>query len=134
MSKDITTLSRLFLNTCRNFPKPELLKAKVDGRWRAVSTEEFERRVRRLSLGLRALGLKPGDKAAILAESGPDWVIADFAILCAGGRHGRRSFPPSPPSRSATSSTIPRLPLSSWPRAASCGRKLAAIRAPARPL
>ena len=81
----VTTVSRLFLNTCREFPKPELLKSKVDGAWRAISTEEFERRVRRLSLGLRALGLKPGDKAAILAESGPDWVIADFAILCAGG-------------------------------------------------
>ncbi len=81
----VTTVSRLFLNTCREFPKPELLKSKVEGTWRAISTEEFERRVRRLSLGLRGLGFKPGDKAAILAESGPDWVIADFAILCAGG-------------------------------------------------
>jgi long-chain acyl-CoA synthetase len=81
----VTTLSRLFLHTCRTYPKPELLKAKVDGLWRALSTSEFEQKVRRLSLGLRALGLRPGDKAALLAESGPHWVIADFAILCAGG-------------------------------------------------
>jgi long-chain acyl-CoA synthetase len=81
----VSTISRLFLNTCREFPKPELLKSKVNGEWRAISTEEFGRRVRRLSLGLRALGFKPGDKAAILAESGPDWVIADYAILSAGG-------------------------------------------------
>jgi len=81
----VTTISRLFLNTCREFPKPELLKSKIDGEWRAISTEEFGRRVRRLSLGLRALGFKPGDKAAILAESGPDWIIADHAILAAGG-------------------------------------------------
>jgi len=85
MQESVTTLGQLFLNTCRAFPKPELLKSKVDGRWEAVSTEEFGRRVRRLSLGLRALGLRPGDKAAILAESAPDWIIADFAIMCAGG-------------------------------------------------
>ena len=81
----VTTLSRLFLHTCRTYPKPELLKAKVDGSWRALSTSEFEQKVRRLSLGLQALGLKPGDKAALLAESAPHWVVADFAILCAGG-------------------------------------------------
>ena len=81
----VTTLSRLFLHTCRTYPKPELLKSKVDGSWRALSTSEFEQKVRRLSLGLQALGLKPGDKAALLAESGPHWVVADFAILCAGG-------------------------------------------------
>ncbi len=81
----VTTLSRLFLHTCRTYPKPELLKAKVDGSWRALSTSEFEQKVRCLSLGLQALGLKPGDKAALLAESAPHWVVADFAILCAGG-------------------------------------------------
>ena len=84
-SESVTTLSRLFLYICRTYPKPELLKAKADGVWRALSTSEFEQKVRRLTLGLRALGLKPGDKAALLAESGPHWIVADFAILCAGG-------------------------------------------------
>ena len=81
----VTTLSRLFLHTCRTYPKPELLKSKVDGRWQAVSTAEFEQKVRHLSLGLRAQGLKPGDNVALLAENGPDWLAADYAILCAGG-------------------------------------------------
>ena len=65
----VTTVSRLFLNTCREFPKPELLKSKVNGEWRAISTEEFGRRVRRLSLGLRSLGFKPGDKAVYLKNT-----------------------------------------------------------------
>ncbi len=84
MSEHYSTLGRLFLYNARTFPKPEMLKHKVDGRWEAISTEEFGRRVRRFSLGLRALGLRPGDKAVLLAESGPDWIIADFAIMCAG--------------------------------------------------
>jgi long-chain acyl-CoA synthetase len=84
-SESVTTLSRLFLHICRTHPKPELLKAKADGVWRALSTSEFEQKVRRLTLGLRALGLRPGDKVGLLAESGPHWIVADFAILCAGG-------------------------------------------------
>jgi long-chain acyl-CoA synthetase len=84
-SESVTTLSRLFLHTCRTYSKPELLKSKFDGVWRALSTSEFEQKVRRLSLGLQALGLRPGDKAALLAENGSHWVVADFAILCAGG-------------------------------------------------
>jgi long-chain acyl-CoA synthetase len=83
--ESVTTVPRIFLNTWREYPKPELLKSKVKGEWTSISTEEFGLRVRLLALGLRSLGFKPGDKAAILAESGPDWLIADHAILCAGG-------------------------------------------------
>ncbi|MGZ7046230.1 MAG: AMP-dependent synthetase/ligase, partial [Candidatus Aminicenantales bacterium] len=42
-------------------------------------------RVRELSLGFRELGLRPGDKAVILSENRPEWVMTDFAVLCAGG-------------------------------------------------
>jgi long-chain acyl-CoA synthetase len=84
-AENVSTLSRIFLHVCRSFPKDELLKSKVGGQWRAVSTAEFERKVRRLSLGLRVLGLKPGEKVALLAENGPDWIMGDYAILCAGG-------------------------------------------------
>jgi long-chain acyl-CoA synthetase len=41
-------------------------------------------RVRDLSRGLMRLGLSPGDRVAIVSESRPEWVLADFAILSAG--------------------------------------------------
>lgn len=85
MTEPVTTLSELFLNTCRTYPKPDLLMFKDEGSYRSISTAEFGSRVRRLSLGLRRLGLKPGDKVVILAENRPEWVITDFAVLCAGG-------------------------------------------------
>ncbi len=81
----VTTLSRIFLQTCRIYPKPDLLMVKRDGFYRPISTSEFENKVRDLSLGLRELGLRPGDKVVILSENRPEWVIADFAVLCAGG-------------------------------------------------
>lgn len=54
------------------------------GDWRPVSHEDFLRRVRRLALGLEALGLGRGDRAAILSENRLEWVLADYACLCAG--------------------------------------------------
>jgi long-chain acyl-CoA synthetase len=40
--------------------------------------------VREISLGLTSLGMAPGDRVAMVCESRPEWVLTDFAILCAG--------------------------------------------------
>ncbi|MCJ7486599.1 MAG: long-chain fatty acid--CoA ligase [Candidatus Aminicenantes bacterium] len=81
----VTTLGRLFLNACRIHRKPNRMMVKKDGAWRPIATDEFETTVRRLSLGFQALGLKPGDRVALLSENRPEWVMADFAALTAGG-------------------------------------------------
>ncbi len=81
----VTTLARLFLNTCRAYPKPDLFQAKMEGVYVPMSTAEFGARVRHLSLGLGELGLRPGGKVVILSENRPEWFITDFAVLCAGG-------------------------------------------------
>jgi long-chain acyl-CoA synthetase len=81
---DVTTLSRLFLHSCRTYKKPGRMMVKRDGVWERISTDEVETTVRCLSLGFQALGLKPGDRLAILSENRPEWVMADFAALCAG--------------------------------------------------
>ena len=80
----VETLSQLFLNTLKTYPKDDLMAAKVEGRYVPISTEEFGRRVRHLSLGLADLGLGPGEKLVILSENRPEWTITDFAVLCAG--------------------------------------------------
>jgi fatty-acyl-CoA synthase len=46
---------------------------------------ELRRAARRLAKGLHALGIRHGDKVAILAGNRPEWVIADFAITQLGG-------------------------------------------------
>ncbi len=81
----VTTLGRLFLHSCRTHRKPDRMMVKRDGAWKSISTAEFETTVRRLSLGFQALGLKPGDRVALLSENRPEWVMADFAALTAGG-------------------------------------------------
>ena len=81
----VETLSQLFENTCRTYRKDNLLMSKREGRYVPISTDEFEARVRTLSAGLRELGLRKGDKVVIFSENRPEWVMTDFAVLCAGG-------------------------------------------------
>ena len=57
---------------------------KVEGRYVAVSRAELVDRTRRLAPGLRSLGAAPGERIALLAGNGPDWVTADLAALAAG--------------------------------------------------
>jgi len=78
------TISRLFLNTIKSYPKPDILLSKEKGSYVSISTEEFGRRVKHLSLGLKNLGCRSGDKVIILAENSPQWMMADFANLSLG--------------------------------------------------
>ena len=57
---------------------------KRDGRWQAISWKETARRARDVSDGLASLGVKPGDRVSILADTCPDWIVADLGILGAG--------------------------------------------------
>ncbi|HEX9189265.1 MAG TPA: AMP-binding protein, partial [Vicinamibacteria bacterium] len=78
------TICDVFYRSVDTFRKPEHLKFKRDGAWRAVSSEELRAAVEEVSMGLRALGVGKGDTVAILSENRPEWAIADLATLCAG--------------------------------------------------
>ena len=78
------TIAELPFFASGRYPKPNLI-----GRCSAqgivgTSGRELVERVRDLSLGLSALGMTRGGRVAIVAESRPEWLFADFAILAAG--------------------------------------------------
>lgn len=77
----IKTLPQMLSHTLDNYPKPDLMLYKKEGEYVPLSTEEFVRKVRHFSLGLKELGIKVGDKVAILSENCPEWVITDQAVL-----------------------------------------------------
>lgn len=62
----------------------EALRFKRDGSWHSISGEEVYRRVARLALSLRGLGIRAGDRVALLSENRPEWAIADLAMACCG--------------------------------------------------
>ncbi len=80
---EITTLTDIYAATCE-LQRDAAMMYKKDGRWVKIAVSEFRDAVRWFSTGLRVLGVKPGDRVAILSENRPEWTIGDFAILCAG--------------------------------------------------
>ncbi len=63
-------------------------KARGNGRqgtWEQRTYAELWTWVEAVSLGLAALGMRPGDRAVILSRSRPEWVVADLAVLALGG-------------------------------------------------
>jgi len=81
----IETLSQLFLNTIKSYPKDDLMLYKEEGRYVPISTEEFANRVKYFSLGLKDLGNEAGDKLIIFSTNRPEWIMTDIANLCFGG-------------------------------------------------
>ncbi|MCB9526417.1 MAG: long-chain fatty acid--CoA ligase [Myxococcales bacterium] len=61
-----------------------MVYGKRDRHWRPLTWQQMGARVRLAAAGLVALGVEPGDRVAILAASGPEWVLADLASLSAG--------------------------------------------------
>ena len=57
------------------------LRAKREGRWTDISYRGLAEQVQDLSLGLRELGVRRGDRVAILSENRPEWAVTDYACL-----------------------------------------------------
>jgi len=81
-TESITNIPGLLLRQTSR--KLDAFKFKRDGRWINVSTDEFLLRAEELFFALRALGVRPGDRVAIISENRLEWAISDYAVLCAG--------------------------------------------------
>lgn len=78
------TVARLFYEALAfDLPDALAIRASKEG-FRTLSHREVQAQVERLALVLRAKGLEPGDRVAILCENRPEWAIIDFACALAG--------------------------------------------------
>jgi long-chain acyl-CoA synthetase len=60
------------------------IRYKRDGTWHDVSYAQLADTVQELALGLIDLGIEPGDRVCILANTRPEWSYADMAATSAG--------------------------------------------------
>jgi long-chain acyl-CoA synthetase len=81
---EATSISGLCLLAALKHGKPDALNQKVDDEWIHISAVTFVERVQSVTLGLAALGIRPGDRIALLSENRPEWSIVDLAILSLG--------------------------------------------------
>ncbi len=79
------TVPQVFWNAVDKRGPLVWLRQKHLGIWRSWTWNETATAVREIAGGLMALGLQPGDTAAILSNTVVEWVLIDLAILCCGG-------------------------------------------------
>jgi len=77
------TLVEVYERVGRIRPKRDTLNYKQDGVWRAISADEMLRRAHFVALGLYSLGIRKGERVAILSESRVEWVLADQGCIFA---------------------------------------------------
>lgn len=83
-AEEPATLPELFLRSAAEFDLPDALNYKKDGEWRSISSGKMVERAENIALGLYSLGLRKGDRAAILAANSPEWTLADAGCQFAG--------------------------------------------------
>ncbi|HEX7830616.1 MAG TPA: long-chain fatty acid--CoA ligase [Thermoanaerobaculia bacterium] len=81
--QEARTLNDIYTTTC-SIDRPAIMKFKRNDQWHDVPLSEFRDTVRWFASALHEMGVKRGDRVAILSENRPEWTMADFAILAAG--------------------------------------------------
>ena len=67
------------------FPNDSMFVTKYHGEWKKTSTKEFINLGNKISRGLLKLGIKPGDKIALITSSTrTEWAVMDLGILQIG--------------------------------------------------
>ncbi len=75
------TLPHFCFESFRRNNKKDALAFKVGGAWAYLSGTEAIDRIKRIARGLASLGIRAGDRIAIISENRPEWSFTDLAIL-----------------------------------------------------
>ncbi|MCM8557913.1 AMP-dependent synthetase/ligase [Sphingomicrobium sediminis] len=78
-------LVTMFFTRAREQGDKPFLWAKKDKAWQSISWREAAQKVASLAQGLRDMGIEAGDRVMLVSENRPEWLIADLAIMAAGG-------------------------------------------------
>lgn len=79
------TIPALFWERVRASGNRVALRRKDFGVWQEKTWTEYGEEVRACAFGLINLGMKSGERVAILSEDRPEWFYADLATQCSGG-------------------------------------------------
>ncbi len=79
------TIPQFMLESLLRFKKADAWGHKVKDVWEHFSYTEIIEKIQKITLGLADLGVKAGDRVAIISENRPEWSLADLAILSLRG-------------------------------------------------
>ena len=79
------TVGRQFFDRVHATPDREAYRYPVGETWQSQTWRETGEHVTRLAAGLVALGIEPEQRVGIASGTRLEWILADLAIMCAGG-------------------------------------------------
>ncbi len=85
LEKDQDTFPKLLVRHAAQFGDRTALREKEFGIWQETSWRQYHDHVRDFSLGLVSLGMRRGDKVAIVGNNRPEWMYSELAVQSAGG-------------------------------------------------
>ena len=78
------TVAHMFLNRVAAAPHAEAFRYPQDHSWESVTWQQVGERVYNIAGGLISLGITPEDRVALASSTRYEWVLVDFAVMCAG--------------------------------------------------
>jgi long-chain acyl-CoA synthetase len=78
------SVAHMFLNRVAATPHAEAFRYPQDHSWESVTWQQVGERVDNIAGGLILLGIAPEDRVALASSTRYEWVLVDFAVMCAG--------------------------------------------------
>jgi long-chain acyl-CoA synthetase len=80
-----STVASLPASAAERFSSNVAARFKSQGEWREMTYERVGAAIEEVALGLVDLGIEPGDRVCILADTRMEWTLASYGISAAGG-------------------------------------------------
>jgi len=81
----VDTLPKALIQMVQKQPTRVALREKHLGLWRDITWVEYLENVKYVALGLKSLGVNPGDHVAIIGENRPEWLYSALGVMACGG-------------------------------------------------
>lgn len=82
---DYRNIIEMFEDTSRKFREKVAMRYKEQGIWKEITWGKYYDLARKVACGLIQLGVKKGDRVALIGQNRYEWVVSDLGIVLAGG-------------------------------------------------
>ncbi|MGD0022582.1 MAG: long-chain fatty acid--CoA ligase [Smithellaceae bacterium] len=82
---EIKTLPQSLKAIVKRQPERIALRMKDYGIWHDITWTQYYENVKKVAMGLHALGVKRGDHVAIVGENKPEWLFSAMGVMSLGG-------------------------------------------------
>jgi long-chain acyl-CoA synthetase len=83
-SSHAPTLNELFLRAVGKYAKPDAFLSKSQGKYEGLSSVYALQKVAALAVAFGRLGIRRGDRVAIVSENRVEWSLTDYAVMGMG--------------------------------------------------